>query len=160
MTRERPAGHELQLVRLLDAPIANVWRCWTEPRLLEQWFGPQSWTTEVKNLEPRAGGATHIVMRGPNGDVSDGAGMFLDAIPERRLVFTNAYTAGWIPAEVPAVVPFMTTIIEMSCDGDRTRHVVRARHWTEEARRQHEEMGFHDGWIESTTRLETLARTF
>ena len=51
-------GYELRLERLLHATRANVWRCWTEPGLLEQWFAPWSWTTEVKSLEPRPGGAT------------------------------------------------------------------------------------------------------
>jgi uncharacterized protein YndB with AHSA1/START domain len=46
-------------------------------------------TTEVKTLEPRPGGASHIFMRGPDGEESDGVGVFLEAVPEQRLVFTN-----------------------------------------------------------------------
>ncbi|MDK1489764.1 SRPBCC family protein [Sinorhizobium sp. 7-81] len=159
MTSGKTERYELRLERLLDAPRANVWRCWTEPRLLEQWFAPQSWTTEAKTLEPRHGGTSHIVMRGPNGEKSDGVGVFLEAAPEQRLVFTNAFAPGWIPAAQPAVVPFMTTIVEISDEGGKTRHVVRALHWTEEARRQHEEMGFHEGWRQTTGQLEALART-
>jgi uncharacterized protein YndB with AHSA1/START domain len=75
-----------------------VWRCWTEPKLLEQWFAPQSWTTDVKTLELRPGGASHIVMRGPDGEESDGVGVFLEAVPEQRLVFTNAFTSGFPPS--------------------------------------------------------------
>lgn len=159
MTNEEIEGYELRLERLLDAPRAHVWRCWTEPKLLEQWFAPQSWTTEVKALEQRPGGASHIVMRGPDGEESDGVGAWLEAVPEQRLVFTNAFTAGWAPSAQPAVVPFMTTVVEMSDEGGRTRYVVRALHWTEEARRQHEEMGFHEGWGQITGQLEALART-
>lgn len=158
MTNEKTAGYELRLERLLDAPRANVWRCWTEPRLLEQWFAPQSWTTEVKTLELHPGGASHIVMRGPDDEVSDGVGVFLEAVPEQRLVFTNAFTPGWIPSSQPAVVPFMTTIVEMSDEDGKTRYAVRALHWTEEARKQHEEMGFHEGWGQTTGQLEALAR--
>lgn len=159
MTSDRTEGHELRLERLLDVPRANVWRCWTEPRLLEQWFAPPSWTTEVKTLEPRPGGESHIVMRGPDGEKSDGVAVFLEAVPEQRLVFTNAFAPGWIPSDRPAVVPFMTTIIEMSDDGGKTRYAVRALHWTGEARKQHEEQGFHGGWEHSTSQLEVLART-
>lgn len=159
MTSERPTGHELRLERLLDAPCRNVWRCWTEPGLMERWFGPPSWKTEIRVLEPHAGGASHIVMHGPNGEISDGAAMFLEAVPEQRLVFTNAYTAGWMPAEEPAVVPFMTTIIEMSREDDRTRYTVRASHWNEEARNRHKEMGFHDRWEQASDQLEAFART-
>jgi uncharacterized protein YndB with AHSA1/START domain len=159
MTSEKTEGYELRLERLLDALRANVWRCWTEPKLLEQWFAPPSWTTEVKTLELRPGGASHIVMHGPSGEVSDGVGVFLEAVPEQRLVFTNAFTSGWIPARHPAVVPFMTTIIEMSDEDGKTRYVVRALHWTEEARKRHEEMGFHEGWEQTSGQLEALART-
>jgi uncharacterized protein YndB with AHSA1/START domain len=159
MTNERTEGYELRLERLLDAPRANVWRCWTEPKLLEQWFAPQSWSTEVKTLEPRPGGTSHIVMRGPDGEEADGVGVFLEAVPEQRLVFTNAFAPGWIPSRQPAVVPFMATIVEMSDEGGKSRYVVRALHWTEEAQKQHEEMGFHEGWAQTTGQLEALART-
>lgn len=159
MASDETEGYELRLERLLDAPRANVWRCWTEPQLLAQWFAPQSWTTEVKTLEQRPGGASHIVMRGPNGEESEGVGIFLEAVPEQRLVFTNAFTSGWIPSSQPAVVPFMTTIIEMSDESGKTRYIVRALHWTEEARKQHEEMGFHEGWAQTAGQLEALART-
>jgi uncharacterized protein YndB with AHSA1/START domain len=160
MTDGKAGRYELRFERLLDAPRANVWRCWTEPKLLEQWFAPQSWTTEVKAMELRPGGASHILMRGPDGKVSDGVGVFLEAVPEQRLVFTNAYTSGWIPATQPAVVPFMTTIVEMADEGGKTRYVVRAVHWTEEARKRHEEMGFHEGWEQTSGQLEALARSF
>lgn len=159
MTNAASAGHELRTVYLLDAPRPTIWRCWTNPRLLEQWFHAEGWTTEVRALELRPGGPSHLVMHGPNGEVSDGVGVFLEVVPEQRLVFTNAYTPGWIPADQPSVGPFRTMIIEMFDDDPRTRYVVRALHWTEEARRQHEAMGFQQGWIETTRRLEAFARS-
>ena len=159
MNDENTEGFELRLERLLEAPRATVWRCWTEPWLLEQWFGPRSWTTEVKTLEPRPGGTSHIVMCGPDGELSDGTGVFLDAVAQRRLVFTNAFAPGWVPAGRPAVVPFMTTIVDLIDADGRTRHVVRALHWSEEARERHAEMGFHEGWEQATDRLAALVRT-
>lgn len=156
MTDPGAEGFELRLERLLEAPRATVWRCWTDPGLLAQWFGPRSWRTEVRRLEPRPGGASHVVMHGPDGERSEGLGVFLEAVPGRRLVFTNALAPGWIPSSRPAVVPFMTTIVELSDAGEGTRHVVRALHWTEESRRRHEEMGFQEGWAEATERLAEL----
>ena len=159
MTGGRTERYELELERVLDAPRPAVWRCWTEPGLLARWFAPPSWTAEVKAMDQRPGGASHIVLHGPNGETSDGVGIYLEAVPEQRLVFTNAYTSGWIPALDPAVVPLMTTFIELSDDGGRTRHVVRALHWTEEARKRHDEMGFHQNWEQALGRLEALARS-
>lgn len=159
MASESNKEYELRFECLLNAPSTNVWRCWTEPGLLERWFGPPSWTTEVKALEQWPGGSSHIVMHGPSGEVSDGVGVFLEAVPEQRLVFTNAFTSGWIPADRPAVVPFMVTVIEMSGEGEKTRYVVRALHWSEEAKKKHEGMGFHEGWEQTSGQLEKLART-
>lgn len=159
MTNETSEGYELRAEYLLDAPRANIWRCWTDSTLLEQWFHPEGWTTEVKALELRPGGASHLVMYGPNGKTSDGVGVFLEVVPERRLVFTNAYTSGWIPSGSPSGAPFRTMIIEMFDEGPKTRYIVRALHWTEEAKKQHDEMGFHHGWKETTGRLEALARS-
>lgn len=159
MTNGMSEGYELRAEYLLDTPITNTWRCWTESTLLEQWFHPKSWTTEGKSLDQRPGGTSHIVMHGPNGEVSDGVGVFLEVIPQRRLVFTNAYTSGWIPSEQPSGAPFRTMIIEMSDEGGKTRYVVRALHWTEGARKEHEEMGFHQGWKQTTGQLEALARS-
>ncbi|TWG95872.1 uncharacterized protein YndB with AHSA1/START domain [Mesorhizobium sp. J18] len=159
MTAGTTEGYELRFEYLLEAPCTKVWRCWSEPRLLEQWFHPPFWNTEVKILEQRAGGASRIVMRGPNGEVSDGVGVFLEAVPEQRLVFTNAYRSGWIPSAPPSETPLRTMIIEMSGEGDRTRYVVRALHWSEEARKQHEDMGFHQGWKQTSHQLQSLARS-
>lgn len=53
----------------------------------------------------------------------------------------------------------MTTIVEMFDESGKTRYVVRALHWTEEARQQHEALGFHEGWAHTTGQLEALART-
>jgi uncharacterized protein YndB with AHSA1/START domain len=158
MPQEKESGYELRFEHLLDAPRANVWRCWTEPRLLEEWFHPPSWTTEVKALELRPGGASHIVMRGTNGEESDGVGVFLEVEPEQRLVFTNAYRSDWIPSGPPPGTPLRTIIIELADEGGATRYVVRALHWTEEARRMHEP-GFHEGWSQTSHQLEALART-
>jgi uncharacterized protein YndB with AHSA1/START domain len=65
-------------------------------------------------------------MRSPDGEELDGVGVFLEAVPEKRLVFTNAFTSGWIPSIRPSVVPCMTMVSEVSDDGGKTRYVVRA----------------------------------
>lgn len=61
--------------------------------------------------------------------------------------------------EQPAVVPYMVTIVELSNEGSATRYTIRARHWSEEVKKQHEQMGFHQGWRQSAEQLEALART-
>lgn len=148
------AVHELTLSRLIGAPRAAVWRCWTEPELLKQWFTPRPWTTPVVEVDLRAGGANYLLFRGPNGEEFPNRGVYLEVVPQQRLVFTDAYVTAW----VPSAEPFMTAIISFADEGVGTRYEARVRHWSEAAMKRHEEMGFHDGWGKATDQLEEVAK--
>ena len=58
---------ELLLTRLIDAPREKLFRAWTEPALLRQWFTPRPWTVAHAEMDVRPGGSNLIVMRGPEG---------------------------------------------------------------------------------------------
>ena len=146
---------DLVLKRHIAAPAALLYRCWTEPALLKQWFVPAPWTIARAELDVRPGGASLVVMRDPDGNEYPNPGIYLEVVPNQRLVFTDAYTAGW----VPAAKPFMTAIISFDADGDSTHYTARARHWTEEARQQHIAMGFEQGWGICADQLAALAAT-
>src|SRR5690242_18948584 len=60
-------SRELSLTRIIDAPREKVYRAWTIPELLKQWFAPQPWPTPHAELDVRPGGANLVVMRGPQG---------------------------------------------------------------------------------------------
>ena len=148
------ASHELTLTRLIAAPRAIVWRCWTEPDLIKQWFTPRPWTTPVVEIDLRPGGASYMLFRGPNGEEFPNRGVYLDVVPGERLVFTDAYVEAW----VPSAEPFMTAIVSLSDEGGGTRYEARVRHWSEAAMKRHEEMGFHDGWGKAADQLEEAAK--
>ena len=153
-----PTVPDLVLTRLIEQPAAKLYRCWTEPALLVQWFVPKPWTIAKAEVDLRPGGASLIVMRDPAGQEYPNAGVYLEVVPERKLVFTDAYTAGW----VPTAKPFMTAIVSFEPEGpggQHTRYTATARHWTEEARQQHEAMGFHTGWGICADQLAALAAT-
>jgi uncharacterized protein YndB with AHSA1/START domain len=77
------------LTRLYDAPRELVWRAWTDPQHLAQWFGPRSFTASVPELDVRVGGALRIVMHGPDGNDYPMKGVFRAFEPPERLVFSN-----------------------------------------------------------------------
>lgn len=149
------AALDLRLERTVDVPVAAVWRCWTEPHLLEQWFCPKPWRVEDVVLELRPGGAFNTTMLGPDGERSPMRGCVLHVEPERRLVFTDALTAGWRPS----AEPFFTGIVTLAPDGDGTHYVAIARHASAETRQRHSDMGFEDGWGAALDQLLALART-
>lgn len=149
------ATHELSLTRFIAAPRAALYRCWTEPELVKQWFTPRPWTTPVVEMDVRPGGASHMIFRGPEGQEFPNDGIYLEVVPNTRIVFTDAYTSAW----VPSAKPFMTGIISFADEGQGTRYTGIARHWTAADKAQHEQMGFHDGWGKATDQLEALAKT-
>jgi uncharacterized protein YndB with AHSA1/START domain len=156
MTDEFPESRELVLSRLIDAPPSAVFRCWTEPGLLKRWFAPMPFTTPVADLDVRPGGSSLIVMRSPEGQETPNRGVYLEVVPDRTLVFTDAFASAWAPREG---APFMVVVLTFDAEGGGTRYVARVRHWTAEARERHAAMGFHTGWGLCADQLEALAKT-
>lgn len=147
---------ELGIVRILDAPRGSVWRCWTEPNLLKQWYCPLPWTVPEADFDLRPGGRMNMVMAGPNGERNPLTGIFLEVTPGEGLTFTDAYTEGYIPAPTR----FMTGYVRLSDEpGGGTRMIWGARHKSVEDARNHRQMGFESGWGAAAQQLEDLAKT-
>jgi uncharacterized protein YndB with AHSA1/START domain len=144
------ALHELSVTRLIDAPLATVWQIATGR--LAEWWCPKPWTTEIVELDWRAGGRSAMVMHGPGGERHAQEGVFLEVVPLDRFVFTDAYAAGWVPQ-----TPFMTGLFTVADEGGKTSYTASARHWTEAARTQHAAMGFEAGWGAVAEQLAALA---
>jgi uncharacterized protein YndB with AHSA1/START domain len=148
-------NYELSLTRLIDAPRAAVYRCWSEPALLKQWFAPKPYTTPVVEIDMRVGGGSLFVMKSPEGQDMPNRGQYLEIVPNARIVFTDAYVGDW----QPSAKPFMTVVLTFEDEGGKTRYTARVRHWTEADKAQHEQMGFHPGWGLCTDQLAALAAT-
>jgi len=147
------ADRELVLTRLINAPREKVYRAWTDSEILKKWFAPLPYTTPVAELDVRPGGANLIVMRGPDGKDMPNRGVYLEVVPNERLVFTDAYVRAWEPSEKP----FMTVIITLEDLGDgRTRYTALVRHWSIADREAHEKMGFHEGWATCAEQLAAV----
>ncbi|WP_370335290.1 SRPBCC family protein [Parvularcula marina] len=145
----------LVIERIIDAPRHNVWRCWTEAELLKQWFCPKPWHVPEADFDLRPGGRMNTVMAGPNGERHENFGIWLEIVPEERLVFTDAYREGFMPAPSH----FMTGFVELSdTDDGGTKMIWGARHNEEATMKTHLEMGFEDGWKAASAQLDELAR--
>ena len=155
MTTPNTDPRELVLTRLIDVPREKLFRCWTEPALIVQWFTPPPWKTIRAEMDVRAGGASNIVMQGPDGTEMPNPGIYLEVVKNERLVFTDAYTSAW----VPSAKPFFTGVLTFEDEGGKTRYTARARHWTAEDAKAHEDMGFYVGWGIATDQLAALAAT-
>lgn len=147
------AGHELVLTRIIEATPDRIFKAWTDPEILKQWFVPRPWSVSHAELDVRPGGSNLIVMRDPEGNEYPNRGVYLEVVENERLVFTDAYTKAWEPSEKP----FMTGIVTLEDLGDgRTRYTAKALHWTAADREAHEKMGFHEGWGKCADQLAEL----
>jgi uncharacterized protein YndB with AHSA1/START domain len=148
--------NELVLARLMDATPEQLYRVWTDPDLTPQWFCPKPWRAETTKMDLRPGGASETTMYGPDGEVFPNRGVYLEVVPNRKLVFTDFFTEGWVPSENPMMTAVVT--FESQPDG-KTLYIARAGHPSAEKKAEHEAMGFHEGWGVVADQLEALAKT-
>ena len=96
---ERP---KLTLKRVYPVAPEKVWRAWTDPQALRQWFDQTDAPGWIGELDVRVGGRLRIVLRDPEGVYHDVRGTYREVVPDRRLVFTwNLHDA---PPEAESVV--------------------------------------------------------
>lgn len=153
MTPTAAADRDLAVSRLIDLPPEPLFRAWTDPLLLAQWWGPHGTTTSHCDIDLRPGGLFRTVMHLPDGTQHIYQGVYLEIVAPQRIVFTDAYGPGW----VPAAHAFMTAITTFEAQGSATLYTAQARHWTVADRETHAKMGFHKGWTESLDRLVAVA---
>lgn len=146
---------DLTFTRIINAPRALLWECWTTPKHIRKFFVPHPHSIDACEIDLRVGGRFNTTMN-VDGTLIRNEGVFLEIVTGERLVFTDSYSEGW----KPAADPFMTAIIEFTDDGrGGTTYTATARHRSSEARQSHEDMGFHDGWGTVATQLEAYAQS-
>lgn len=145
-------GRDLVLTSIIDAPREKLFRAWTEPELIKLWFAPRPWTTAKVEVDVRPGGNSLVVMRSSEGQDMPCPGVYLEVVPNERLVFTDMFTKAWEPSEKP----FMTGILTFEDVGGKTRYTARIKHPSESVADEHEKMGFATGWTQCTEQLAEL----
>lgn len=146
--------HDLVISRLLRAPRAALWKAWTDPDRLAQWWCPKPWTTEVRAFDLRPGGAFHTFMQGPDGGTSDNPGCFVEIVPQCRIVFTSMLLADWRPA-TPWIA--LTAAFDMADEAGGIRYIATAMHPDAATSKRHADMGFFEGWNICIDQLEAFA---
>jgi len=141
---------ELSVERIIKAAPEKVYQTWLDR--FEDWWAPKPWTTKILARDLRPGGASKLRMQGPDGQASEMEGVFLEVIPNRKIVLTNAFAADWIPQ-----APFMVALFTFEPHAEGTLYRGASRHWTEETHKQHQAMGFEAGWALVAGQLAALA---
>ena len=78
--------------RVLDAPRELVWKCFTDPERMKQWWGPKGVKILVSKMDLRVGGTYHYGMQTPDGKAMWGKFVYREITPPERLVFINSFS--------------------------------------------------------------------
>jgi uncharacterized protein YndB with AHSA1/START domain len=106
------SGRSIALSRLIAAPTAKVWRCWTDPALLPQWFGPEGYNCRTHEIDLRAGGHWLFDMVGPDGKIWPNRHRFTQMEPYRIAFLLDSGAQDEAPSEVA---------MSLTPEGDATR---------------------------------------
>ncbi len=83
---------DLTITRIFDAPRELVWKAWTDPEQIKQWFGPKTFTTPVCKVDLRVGGGFLLSMRSPEGRDYWVKGVYREIIPAERLIYMDYFS--------------------------------------------------------------------
>jgi uncharacterized protein YndB with AHSA1/START domain len=149
---EGSSNRELVLERVFDAPRETVFKAYTEPERLAEWWGPRGWTLPVCKLDLRPGGVWHYMMRGPNGEESWGKAVYREIVAPSRLVYTDAFSDA--EGNVAPGMPEMLITVELIEQEGKTRLISTTEFSTPEEKQSIIDMGALQGITETWDRLE------
>lgn len=123
---------EIVITRIFDAPRDLVWKAWTEPELVMQWWGPKGYTSPACRIELKVGGSYLYCMRSPEGRDVWSTGVFREIKKPERIVCTDSFadekgnrvTAAYygMSREIPAE---MILTVTFDVQAGRTRFILR-----------------------------------
>src|SRR5206468_12496497 len=142
------ADREIVTTRVFDAPRELVWKAWTDPKHLAQWWGPKGFTNPVCEVNLRPGGAIRIDMRGPDGTVYPMTGVYRAIVEPERLVFVSAA----LDEEGKPLFEVLNTVTFAEL-GDKTKLTVQARVVQSTAKAAPYLKGMEEGWKQTIERL-------
>lgn len=143
----------LSVSRFIEAPRAVVYEAWTVH--LAEWWAPHPYTVLETEVDFRPGGIFRTVLLDGRGDPRpcERPGIVLEAVPNERIVFTDALLPGWRPV----TNPFFVGLFTFTDEGSGTRYTASALHWRPEDNAAHRKMGFHIGWGMAADQLAAVA---
>lgn len=161
----QPASDERDFVisRAFDAPRSLVFKAWTDPERMAQWWGPRGFTNPVCEMDVRPGGAYRIVMRSPEGVEYPIKGVYREVVAPARLVMTldcSEHPDEWHDLVNPnrrkgehnPAGEMLSTVAFEELDGE-TKLTIRTRFESVAIRDAMLKMGMTEGWTESLERL-------
>lgn len=148
------AAKKVHVVREFNAPIEKVWKAWTDPDMLEKWWGPKPWVAVTKSMDFTVGGVWLYSMVGPDGQKHWSHVKFTAIEKGSRFAADSAFSDenGTLASGTP-VGHWDNKFIAM---GDKTQVVVDLNFDDEATIKMMLEMGFEGGFTMGLNQLEEL----
>lgn len=143
--------------REFEAPLALVWRAWTEAELLDQWWGPQPFHVETKEMDFREGGHWLYAMVSPEGEKHWAKMSYERICLEEFFKGKDAFCDE--QGNVVEHIPGMDFHNHFSSQGETTLVSSHIEFVSEEALEQTIAMGFKEGLTTAINQLAELLKT-
>jgi len=83
------ANRELVISRVFNAPKELVWKVWTEPEHIRQWWGPNGFTNTIFQMDVKPGGVWDLIMHGPDGTDYKNKSVYKEVVKYEKLVYDH-----------------------------------------------------------------------
>ena len=107
------AAREIVASRVFDASRELVWKAWSDPKRIVQWWGPKGFTTTTQEMDFRPGGTWRFVMHGPDGTDYQNKIVYREIVKPERIAYSHV--SG----------PAFESTVTFTAEGDKTRVEVR-----------------------------------
>jgi len=91
-SNQKTGDQELVITRVFDAPRNLVWKAWTEPEHVMEWWGPKGFTAPIIKTDFRVGGKSLLCMRSPEGEDYWSTGVYKEIVEPERIVTTDSFS--------------------------------------------------------------------
>jgi uncharacterized protein YndB with AHSA1/START domain len=124
-TNDNTQTFDIIITRVFDAPVEELWKAWSAPAYVTQWWGPTGFTSPSAEIDFRVGGASLVCMRAPaeyGGQDMYHTWTYTKIDPQERIEFVSNFAnkdgthldpaatgmPPGVPHDVPHVIVFKT----------------------------------------------------
>ena len=140
------------LTRIINAPRELVYKAWSDPKQMEQWWGPKGFTASGAKLDPKPGGIFQICMDHPDFPNHWMKGNFDEVIPNEKLVFSGG---AFIDDSGEAGLTTINTVTFEDHNG-KTKLTVHALVTSFKPELKSSIDGMNEGWSQTIDKLEAF----
>lgn len=147
--------------KIIQAPVEKVWKAWSTPELIKQWWGPVHFGCPEATMTFKVGGQYLFAMKdNQSGKVSWSAGVYEQIVPNAKLVFTDHFSderGNSLPAADYGMPGNWPEVRYVTVSFEPTSPFQTRVHLTHEGipAEMHDDCG--RGWSSSLDKLKTLA---